>query len=115
MAGENAIAETGSESLDLRFNALRHIDLAVEWNMAVRPERVLTTRRARFIEQTLLRDQHKRAFGNFSPRNVALSCGDFIDATSEMNCAGATAGFRFPRDRLTQRIIDFENSRRVSK
>ena len=115
MAGENAIAETGSESLDLRFNVLRHIDVAVEWNMAVRPERVLTTRRARFIEQTLLRDQHKRALGNFSARNLAFRRRDFIDAAAEMNCACATAGFRFPWDRLTQRIIDFENSRRVSK
>ena len=99
VAREDAIAKTGSESLDLRLNALRHVDLAVEWNMAVCPERVLPARGASFVKKALLRDQHKRAFGNFPARNVALSCGDFIDAASEMNCAGAAACFGFPRNR----------------
>src|SRR5512132_2811362 len=115
VAGNHAIAKTGRESLDLRLNALRHVHLAVEWNMAVRPKRVLPARGASFVKKTLLRDQHEGTFGNFPARDVALSCGDFIDAASEMNCACATARFRFPWNRLTQRIIDFENSRRVSK
>src|SRR5207248_301326 len=87
MAGEDAIAEAGRESLDLRFNLIRHIRAATERNMAVRPERVLTTRRARFIEQTLLRDQHERALGNFSTHNLAFRRRDFVNAPSEMNCA----------------------------
>src|SRR6266700_2372139 len=115
MAGEDAIAETGRESLDLRFNLIRHIRAAVERNMAVRPERVLTTRRARFIEQTLLRDQHERALGNFSTHNLAFRRCECNNSPSEKNCSCATASFGFPWDRLTQRIIDFENSRRVSK
>jgi hypothetical protein len=115
MAGEDAIAETGRESLDLRFDLIRHIRAAAERNMTVRPERVLTTRRSRFIEQTLLRDQHKRPLGAFSARNLAFRSRNFIHAAAEMNCSCATAGFRFPRDRLIQRIIDFENSRRMSK
>ncbi len=98
MAREDAIAKTGSESLDLRFNTLRHVDLAIEWNMAVCPKRVLPARGASFVKKTLLRDQHKRTFGNFPERNVALSCGDFIDAASKMNCAGMAAGFGFPRN-----------------
>src|SRR5262249_4570363 len=32
-----------------------------------------------------------------------------------MNCACATTGFRFPWERLSQRVIDFENSGRVPK
>ena len=115
VAGENAIAKTGRESLNLRFDLIRHIRTAVEWNMAVRPERVLTTRRARFIEETLLRDQHERALGNFSTHNLAFRRRNFVYAATEMNCSCATANFGFPWDRLTQRIIDFENSRRVSK
>ena len=110
MAGEDAIAETGRESLNLRFNLIRHIRAAAERNMAVRPERVLTTRRARCIEQTLLRDQHERALGNFSTHNLAFRRRDFVNAPSEMNCSCATASFGFPWDWLTQRIIDFENS-----
>ena len=115
VAGEDAIAKTGSESLDLRLNALRHVDLAVEWNMAVRPKRVLPARGASFVKKTLLRDQHKRTFGNFPARNVALSSGAFIDAASEMNCAGAAACFGFPWNRTIQGIVDFENPRCVPK
>ena len=115
MAGEDAISETGRESLDLRFNLIRHIRAAVERNMAVRPERVLTTRRARLIEQTLLRDQHERAIGNFSTHNLAFRRRNFVYAATEMNCSCAPASFGFPWNWLTQRIIDFENSRRMSK
>ena len=115
MTDEDAIAETGRESLDLRFDLIRHIRAAAEWNMTVRPERLLTTRRARFIEQTLLRDQHERALGNFSSRNLAFRRGNFVYAAAEMNCACVTTGFGFPWDRLIQRIINFENSRPVSK
>src|SRR5262249_8488050 len=115
MAGENTIAKTGRESLDLRFDLPRHIRAATEWNMAIRPERMLTTRRARFVEQTLLRNQHERALRNFSARNLAFCRRDFVNVTAEMNCSCARASFGFPWDRLTQRIIDFENSRRMSK
>src|SRR5882757_5911549 len=114
MAGENTIAKTGRESLDLRFDLIRHIRAAAERNMAVRPERVLTMRRTRFVEQTLLRDQHERALGNFSTHNAAFRRRNFVYAATEMNCSCAPASFGFPWNWLTQRIIDFENSRRVS-
>ena len=64
--------------------------------MTVSPERVLASRRSCVIEQTLLRDQHKRALGNSSARNIAFRCRNFINAAAEMNCSCATAGFRFP-------------------
>src|SRR5262249_32939174 len=110
VTSKNAILKAGSESLDLRFNAVRHVAVATEWNMAVGPERMLAMRCASFIKQTLLRDQRKRTFGNSSARNVAFSSSDFVHGASEMNCAGAAAGFGFPRDRLAQRIVNFENS-----
>src|SRR5260370_11603714 len=110
MAGKDAIAETRSESLDLRFNLIRHIRGAVERNRAVRPERVLTTRGARFIEQALLRDQHERALGNFSAHNLAFRRRNFVNAATEMNCPCVAASFGFPWDRLTQRVIDLQNT-----
>src|SRR4029453_15335063 len=115
MPGDNTIAKTGCESLDLRFDLIRHIRAAVERNVAVSPERVLTRRRARFIEHTFLREQPQPTLGNFSTRNIAFGRRNFVNAAAEMNCACATTSFGFPWDRLTQRIIDFENSRRVSK
>ena len=116
MASENAIAKTGSESLDLPFDLTRHIRTAVERNMAGRPERVLTTRGARVSSNKLCCATNTNGrSGIFPAHNLAFCRRDFVYAAAEMNCACATASFRFPRDRLTQRIIDFENSRRMPK
>src|SRR6516162_1540489 len=46
---------------------------------------------------------------------MAFCSCDLIHCAAEMNCSCATAGLGFPWDRLTQGIIDFENSRRVSE
>src|SRR5207253_7805530 len=123
VAPENAIAETGGEPFDLRFDPLRHVDLVRRWtdsrwraterNVAIRPKCVLSARRARFVKQTLLRHQHKWTLRDFAARNVALGIGNFFNRAAEMNGAGAAAPFRFPRNRRRQRVIDFENSRRV--
>jgi hypothetical protein len=115
MAGKNTIAKTGRESLDLRFDLIRHIRAAVERNMTVRPERVLAARRARFVEQTLLRNQHERTVRNFAARNFTFIRRDFVNVAAEMNCSRLPASSGFPWDRFAQRIIDFENSRRVPK
>jgi hypothetical protein len=101
VTGENAIAKAGRESLNLRFDLIRHIRIAVEWNMAVRPKRVLTTRCARFIEETLLRNKHERALGNISARNLAFRHRDFVNAATEMNRSRATTRFSFPWNRRT--------------
>src|SRR6266404_7742507 len=123
VARENAIAETGCEPFDLRFDPLRHVGLvrrrtdspwrAIERNMAISPKRVLSARRARFIKQALLRHQHERTLRNFAARDFALCTRNFINRSAKMNCAGAAAPLRFPRNRRRQRVIDFENSRRV--
>src|SRR6516164_8050614 len=113
MPGQNTIAKTRRESLNLRFDLIRHIPAAVEWSMAVRPKRVLATRGARFIEQTLLRNQHKRAFGDVPAHNLPFGRSDFVNAATEMNCSCATTSFGFPRNGFVERVIDFENSRRV--
>src|SRR5215469_16544801 len=96
MSGENAIAKARCKSLNLRFDLIRHICTAVEWNMAVGPKRVLITRRARLIEETLLRNEDERALGNFSARNLAFRHRDFVNAPTEMNCSRATTRFGFP-------------------
>src|SRR5437763_16173989 len=60
MTRKNTIAKSGSEALDLRLDRVRHVDLGAERDVAVTPKRMLATRRARFIEQTLLGDEHER-------------------------------------------------------
>src|SRR5262249_23074108 len=85
VTSDNAIAKTGRESFNLRFNAVRHVALAIEWNLAVDPEGMSAARCPRFIKQTLLRDQHKRPLRNFSLRDVAFSGCDFTNGAAEMN------------------------------
>src|SRR5947207_1297532 len=123
VARENAIAETGGESFDLRFDSLRHVALvrhrtdlrwrATEWNVAIRPECVLSVRRARFIKEALLRHQHKWTLRDFAARDVALGIGNFFNRAAKMNGAGTAAPFRFPRNGRRQRVNDFGNSRAV--
>src|SRR5260370_28516494 len=81
--------------------------------MAIGPERVLSAWRARFIKQTLLRHQHERTLRDCAAGNVALGVGNFFNRPAEMNGAGAATPIRFPRNWRRQRVIDFENSRRV--
>src|ERR1043166_6522757 len=110
VTSKNAIAKTGSETLDLRFDAIRHVDVTTKGNVAVGPQRMLSAWRPSFIKQTLLRNQRKRSLRNFPARHVAFGSSHLMHRASEMNCAGATAGFRFPRDWSAQGIVNFENS-----
>ena len=80
VAGENAIAKTGRESLDLRFDLIRHIRAAVEWNMAVSPERVLTSG-ARVSSNKLCCATSTNGRSGIFPRdNLAFRRRNFIDA-----------------------------------
>ena len=112
---EDTIAETWSETFDLRFNPLRHVGLATEWSVTVSPKRVLTVRSTRSIEKTLLSNEHKRALGNFAVRDFAFCPGNLIDRAAEMNCASVLTSFSFPRNRRAQCVIDFENAGGVPK
>ena len=113
VARQNAIAEVGSEPLDLRFDFVGDVDLRGEWHVRIGPKRVLTARGARFVKKTLLCGQNKWTPGNFSVRDIALRGRDFFERPAEMNRPGATTCVRFPRNGRRQRVIDFKNSRRV--
>src|SRR5437660_11121603 len=111
VASENTIAKTRRESLHLGFNSIRHVNTAVEWNVAVDPERMLSGWSSSFIKQTLLRDEYKWLLRNFPLRHVGFRRCDFIHRAADMHRAGAAARFRFPRTVFTQRVIDFEKCR----
>src|SRR2546421_9793279 len=96
VARQNAIAETGSEPLDLRFDFVGDVDLRSEWHVRIGPKRVLTTRGARFVKKTLLCDQNKWALGNFSVCDVTFRGRDFIERPAQMNRSGATTCVGFP-------------------
>src|ERR1043166_6630222 len=92
MARENTTAKSGSETRDLRLDRVRHVDLGTERHVAVSPKRMLAARRARFIKQTLLRNENKRPLRNFSIRHVALRVCKFGNRPAEMDRAGARRG-----------------------
>ena len=115
MPCEDTITETRGEPLDLCFDPRRHVDLATEWSVTVSPKRVLTARSTRFIEKTLLSDEHKGALGDSAVRHFAFRSGNLIDPAAEMNCASVFTSLSFPRNRRAQCVIDLENARGVPK
>ncbi len=102
MSRQNAIAKARREAFDLIFNGFGHIHLAIEWHVAVGPQGVFSVWSARIIEDALLRNQGQRTFRNFSTGDFALGLGDFIQSSTQMNCARLSARFRFPRNRRSQ-------------
>src|SRR5437588_7065203 len=76
---------------------------------------MLPTWRARFIEQTLLRNQDKRTLRNFAAGDIAFGVCNFSDRSAEMDRPCSATCIRFPRNRRRERVIDFENSRCVLK
>src|SRR5713101_3575969 len=83
--------------------------------MAIGPECVTPSRRARRIKQTLLRNEHKRSRGMFSARYLAFCHRDFIERASDMYRSGTLARVRFPWNRRGESVIDFKHSRRAAK
>src|SRR6266511_5839314 len=61
----------------------------------------------------MLNNQHKCTIGNFSTSNFSFCLSNFIEPAAEMNCASMLASFSFPWNRRVQRIVNFEDSRRV--
>src|SRR5258708_1933127 len=60
---EDAIAKAGGEALDLALNHTRHIERRAARYVAVGPSSVLSGRSTGRIEQALLGDEYKGAFG----------------------------------------------------
>src|SRR5450432_4186455 len=110
MPGENAIAKAGRETFDLSFDALRHVDRGLVRHMTIPPKRVLTARRARLIEKTLLRDEHEWSFGMFAIRDRAFGGRNFIHRSAHMHCSRAATFIRAPRNRGAECVIDFKNA-----
>src|SRR5881397_435626 len=109
-ARKDALAETGREPLELRFDATRHVLRRAVGHVAVGPERVLPRWRTRGIEQTLLRDQHERALGMLATPQRGLGRRDVVERTAEVDGPGAQAVRGAPWHRTIERVVDLENA-----
>ena len=81
-SSENAIAEAGGETLDLRFESLQHIDIGAVGHVTVRPCDVLPCWGASGIEKAWLREQDERAIGVTAVAHVVFGGGDFLKAAA---------------------------------
>src|SRR5262249_22216768 len=72
VARQYAIAEAGSEALDLPFDGGEHVDSGSSRHVTVAPRGVTSRGRARRIEQRMLREEDERPLVGASPRDVAL-------------------------------------------
>ncbi len=63
VAGDDPISEARCESLDLRFDAVGHLDSRAVWYVTVGPDRFGASRGAVAVEQALLSEQHVWALG----------------------------------------------------
>src|SRR5206468_11565941 len=76
---EHALAEARCEALELRLDALGHVDGRAVRHVAVGPDRVLARGRARLIEEALLADEHERALGRVALPHLALGVRDVVE------------------------------------
>jgi len=82
--------------------------------MAVSPGGVFARGSAGGVKKTRLGEQDKRAFGMFALTDVALGLNNFGEAAADVNCAGSSAGFRFPGNRRAQGVIHLEHAGSVA-
>src|SRR6476659_4495085 len=115
MASQDAIPKSGGESFDLVLNRLPHVARGAVWHVAISPQGVPVLGGSRWIEQALLRDQDKRPFRMFTPRNAAFAQRDFFQGTTKMQRAGGATGVGPPRYRLGERAIHLEDAGRMTK
>ena len=67
------------------------------------------------VEKALLRDKHERSRRVPPSCDRALAGCNFIQRAAEVQRAGGAACRRAPRHRLGERVIDLENTRRMTK
>src|SRR5882762_4696019 len=90
-AGQDAIAEAGGETFDLRFDGWQHVDGGAVGYVAIGPGDVLPCWGASGIEKAWLREQDERAIGVTAVAHVVFGGGDFLKAAAQMDGGGAGA------------------------
>ncbi len=113
-ACEHPVAKPGSEPLDLRLDALPHVYGRGGRHVTVRPGRVLTSRRARRIEEARLDEQDERTIGNLAAPDLVLGARDLLERAAEVHGACARALRGAPGDGPVERPVHLEDARAVA-
>ena len=101
-ARQDEVAEAGREALELRLDARGHVDAGAARHVAVGPGGVLSGRRARRVEQALLRDDHVRPLRVLAAPDGRLAADDLLERSADVDGAGALALGRAPGDRAAR-------------
>jgi len=75
---------------------------------------VLPSRGTRGIEKAGLSEENEGAFGVATMAHGVFRRGDFLEAAAEMHGGGTRAVWHFPRNRIVEGVIDFEDARAVA-
>src|ERR1051326_885141 len=104
-ACENARAKAWCETFNLILDAIGHIDRRTVWDVTIGPQRVLTFRRARRVEQRRLREQHERTIRTLPLPDRRLGFFDLRQRTTEMNRRCLLTLCRAPRHWTIKRRV----------
>ena len=110
---QHAIAESRSKALDLRLDALRHVERGSVGHMTIGPQNMFSFGRTRWIVERGLRYQHKRLFGFAAIGNFGFGSRNLLKRSAQVNRDCPMAICRAPRNRLRKSVIDLERSRRA--
>ena len=110
VASENGAGETGSEALDLGFEAREHVFGAAVRHVAVGPGDVLAGGRAGGIEEGGLGEQDEGTRGGAAGGHGGLGGGDLLEGAAEVNGGGKGAVGRGPGDGSGEGVVDLEDS-----
>ncbi len=112
---EDAVAKARRESFDLLLDLFAHINAGAERHVTISPEGMLTSRRARCVEEALLRYENEGPLGMSALRDYPLPGGNFVKRSAEVHRPGAPACISGPGNRSGERVINLENARRVTE
>ena len=115
VACEDAIPETGGESLDLPLDAAGHVEDGAEGDVAVGPEGVLAGGGAGGIEEGVLRGEDEGMVRDAAAGDGSLRCGDFLRGAADMYSAGPAACGVEPGDGAIEGVVDLEDAGSVSE
>src|SRR2546421_4918759 len=114
MARQDAVAKTRSETFDLGFDALCHIESRSMRDVAIGPYCMLSFRCACRIKQALLGKQHKRPLWMLTPPDGSLGSRDFRQRPTNMYRSGAPAFCCLPGYRTVKSQVKFEDAGAVA-